>query len=116
MAAPARTPQPASPAGGLTVGAVLGLQRTAGNQAVVRAIRGRAHVARGVPANSPACFDFNALADEIFAAVDIVGTDEQAIYHVLERFQRDPASITAARGRLPDAALQRNSSPRWRTR
>ncbi len=76
----------------LTAGAVLGLQRTAGNQAVMRAI-GRAHIAR-VPANFAGLFDFDALADEIFAAVDILGTDEQAIYHVLERLQRDAASIT----------------------
>jgi hypothetical protein len=75
----------------LTAGAVLGLQRSAGNQAVMRALT-RAQVAR-VPANYAGLFDFDALADEVFAAVDIVGTDEQAIYHVLERLQRDAASI-----------------------
>ena len=76
----------------LTAGAVLGLQRSAGNQAVMRAMA-RPQIAR-VPANYAGLFDFDALADEIFAAVDIVGTDEQAIYHVLERLQRDAASIT----------------------
>jgi hypothetical protein len=75
----------------LTTGALLGLQRSAGNQAVMRALA-RARVAR-VPANYAGLFDFDALADEVFAAVDIVGTDEQAIYHVLERLQRDAASI-----------------------
>jgi hypothetical protein len=75
----------------LTPAAVLGLQRSAGNQAVMRAMT-RAQVAR-VPANYAGLFDFDALADEVFAAVDIVGTDEQAIYHVLERLQRDAASI-----------------------
>jgi hypothetical protein len=75
----------------LTPGALLGLQRSAGNQAVMRAMA-RPQLAR-VPANFAGLFDFDALADEIFAAVDMVGTDEQAIYHVLERLQRDAASI-----------------------
>jgi hypothetical protein len=50
---------------------VLGLQRSAGDQAVMRAMT-RPLLAR-VPVNYAGLFDFDALPDEIFAAVDIVG-------------------------------------------
>lgn len=39
-------------------------------------------------------FDYDELADKIFTAVDGLGTDEQAIFHVLERLQRDATAIT----------------------
>ena len=39
--------------------------------------------------------DYDQLADQIHAAVDGLGTDEQSIFHALERLQRDPAAITA---------------------
>ena len=93
-AAPARTPQPASPAGGLTVGSVLALQRSAGNHALARALR-PATVARLVSGQYAGLFDYDQLSDQIHTAIAGLGTDEQAIFHALERLQRDPAAITA---------------------
>jgi hypothetical protein len=86
---------------GMSPASVLALQRTAGNRAVARALAARPVLAR-VPANYQGLFDYDALADELHRAASGPGTDEQAIYHVLERLQRDPQSVTQL-----EAAYQR---------
>jgi hypothetical protein len=100
--APARTPAPLRRA--LSPAGVLALQRGAGNQAVARALA-KPTLAR-VPANYSGLFDYDALADDIHRAADGPGTDEQAIYHVLERLQRDPQSIA----QLEAAYLRRHGT------
>jgi hypothetical protein len=111
-AAPAFPLASGVPAGvlGLTPRNMLGLQRAAGNRAVARAVAAaragqRVRVARLV-AGYADLFDFDAMADQIFEAVDGAGTDEQSIYHVLERLQRDPAALT----RLEAAYLARHGA------
>ncbi len=90
---PAPAPAPA-PASGLTVGAVLALQRSAGNRALAQAL-GPPAVARLVSGQYAGLFDYDQLADQIHTAIAGLGTDEQAIFHALERLQRDPAAVTA---------------------
>jgi len=94
VAAPVEAPTPAPPARGLTVASVLALQRAAGNRALARALRPLT-VARLVSGNYAGLFDYDQLADQIHTAVAGLGTDEQAVFHALERLQRDPAAITA---------------------
>jgi hypothetical protein len=74
---------------------VLALQRTAGNQAVTRALRPT--LSRLVAGPTADLFDYDDLATQIHDAVDGPGTDEQKIFHVLERLQRNPAAITRLR-------------------
>ena len=71
---------------------MLALQRTAGNQAVTRALRPT--LSRLVAGPTADLFDYDDLATQIHDAVDGPGTDEQKIFHVLERLQRNPAAIT----------------------
>jgi len=91
-AAPAVAPAPQPPGRGMSVAAVLALQRSAGNLAVSRALRPT--VARLVTGATADLLDYDTLAEQIQTAVDGIGTDEQAIFHALERLQRDAASIT----------------------
>ena len=42
-------------------------------------------------------FDYDELATQIFQAIDGPGTDEQKIFHALERLQRNPTAITRLR-------------------
>jgi hypothetical protein len=84
-----------APSLALTNASVLALQRTAGNQAVIRALRPT--LSRLVAGPTADLFDYDELATQIHEAVDGPGTDEQAIFHVLERLQRNPAAIARLR-------------------
>src|SRR4051794_23805466 len=74
-----------------SIAAVLALQRSAGNSAVSRALRPT--LSRLVGGNYAGLFDYDQLAQQIHTAIEGVGTDEQAIFHALERLQRDGAAI-----------------------
>ena len=75
-----------------SVAAVLALQRSAGNSAVARSLRGRT-LSRLVSGNYAGLFDFDKLAQQIYLGIARAGTDEQAVFHALERLQRDGAAI-----------------------
>ena len=52
-------------------------------------------MARLVSGQYAGLLDYDQLSDQIHTAIAGLGTDEQSIFHALERLQRDPAAITA---------------------
>lgn len=47
----------------------------------------------------PGKVDFNALADQVFEAIEGLGTDEEAVYRALQQLRRDPSMIDTLIGR-----------------
>jgi truncated hemoglobin YjbI len=95
----------ASPAAGAELAPsarVIDLQRTAGNAAVGRLLsRSPATVRRRsspraaiqrVPAY--VARDYQAMVEQLHAAMDRIGTDEEGIYVILQKVEKDPTSIT----------------------
>jgi len=82
--------------------AILGLQRSAGNHAVTRMLTGR-RLARYQDGAVAQMFDFDDLATRVHTAMSGLGTDEEAVYQVLQRLQRNPTALA----RLEAAYLAR---------
>ena len=92
---------------------MLSLQRTAGNQAVTRALRPT--LSRLVEGATADLFDYDDLATQIFEAIDGPGTDEQKIFHVARAPAAQPGrDHPAARGLRPLRGPRRRPARRPR--